>query len=357
MNDNNYLGVLTGVRAIAAYLVFFCHYVSFETFSLYPQWIKMCMAEMHIGVTIFFVLSGFLITFRYYGENKINWKKFFVNRFARIYPVYFLITTLTFLCISKFDLWIYILNVTFLRGYFSDHVLSGIGQGWTLTVEETFYFLTPFIFFVVKRNKFTLIIFPILFLIIGFCLVFFCKMVDFDGLMNSNEFMLHASFFGRSFEFFIGILLALLFGINTKKKYSGSLFTYLGIVIILLHIATLAIIKNNYGNLQESHLGILLNNFSLPLFGISSFFWGILTERSFIAKVLANKLFELLGKSSYFFYLIHAGIFAGMISKISSNVFFIFFVVNLFSVLGYLIIEDPLRQIIKRFILNGKITY
>ncbi|MEO6499619.1 MAG: hypothetical protein ABIN95_11415, partial [Mucilaginibacter sp.] len=63
----NYVPALTGVRAVAAYLVFISHYyyIFGENF---PQIVNRFLGEFHIGVTIFFVLSGFLITYRYYNN-------------------------------------------------------------------------------------------------------------------------------------------------------------------------------------------------------------------------------------------------------------------------------------------------
>jgi peptidoglycan/LPS O-acetylase OafA/YrhL len=84
---------LTGFRAIAAYLVLICH--SFATsFSYSP------IATVHIfdplaylGMSIFFVLSGFVITYTYYDRFvQLPWRQavqaFAVARFARLYPIY-----------------------------------------------------------------------------------------------------------------------------------------------------------------------------------------------------------------------------------------------------------------------------
>ena len=53
---------LTGIRAIAAYMVFIHHYNTFANKGLHDFF-----GEFHIGVTLFFVLSGFLIAHRYYN--------------------------------------------------------------------------------------------------------------------------------------------------------------------------------------------------------------------------------------------------------------------------------------------------
>ncbi|MCU7571659.1 acyltransferase, partial [Riemerella anatipestifer] len=99
MNNNKlFFPALTGYRAIAAWMIFIYHFFPFKNEShSYPKWIANIVWEFHIGVDMFFVLSGFLITYRYFNENPIDFKKYMVNRFARIYPRYFLITVGVFI--------------------------------------------------------------------------------------------------------------------------------------------------------------------------------------------------------------------------------------------------------------------
>jgi peptidoglycan/LPS O-acetylase OafA/YrhL len=155
----NYFKALTGVRVIAAYMVFIHHKNPFDE-NFFGTSIFDFFREFHIGVTIFFVLSGFLIAYRYFEEENINFKYYLVKRFARIYPVYFVLTTVTFLgyaiYYSKLDmnnLGLYFFNITFLRGFFDDLKFTGIAQGWSLTVEECFYFLAPLFLFLLKKVK------------------------------------------------------------------------------------------------------------------------------------------------------------------------------------------------------------
>ena len=53
-------------------------------------------SEFHIGVTIFFVLNVFLICNCYFDNPNFNFKNYLFKRIARIYPIYFILTTLTF---------------------------------------------------------------------------------------------------------------------------------------------------------------------------------------------------------------------------------------------------------------------
>ena len=94
-----YLPALTGVRAVAAYLVFLHHFNPFQSAGT-AQLLHRIVLELHIGVAIFFVLSGFLITLRYSNSTQWTWRwwgTYLRNRFARIYPMYFLLTCAFFL--------------------------------------------------------------------------------------------------------------------------------------------------------------------------------------------------------------------------------------------------------------------
>ena len=57
MKSNSYIPALTGVRAIAAFLVFFHHFNQLD----FPFPLRRTFNEFHMGVTMFFLLSGFLI--------------------------------------------------------------------------------------------------------------------------------------------------------------------------------------------------------------------------------------------------------------------------------------------------------
>ena len=188
MNKNNY-PALTGIRAIAAFMVFLHHYNPFDK-AIFGKNIHNFFSEFHVGVTIFFVLSGFLICNKYFALNNFNMKEYLVKRFARIFPMYFILTSLTFVFFEIYhitssieNLNIYILNISFLRGFFNDLKFSGIPQGWSLTVEEMFYLLAPLFFILIKKSKIFLILIPLIFISVGFLLVSVLSNSNFYGFM------------------------------------------------------------------------------------------------------------------------------------------------------------------------------
>jgi len=114
---------LTGIRLVAATMVCLYHYAPFPVWLAGPA-IPAIVAQFHVGVTIFFVLSGFLICHRYeegFTSKSISFRDYFVRRFARIYPMYFLVTLfvfLPFICHCSFHLPLFLLNISFLQGLF-----------------------------------------------------------------------------------------------------------------------------------------------------------------------------------------------------------------------------------------------
>ena len=93
---------------MAAYLVFFFHFNPFvwadhPAGSLVAEVLGAFVAQGNVGVTIFFVLSGFLIAMRYVDRIEPSWawaKQYLLNRFARIYPLYFLLSAVVFVAMA-----------------------------------------------------------------------------------------------------------------------------------------------------------------------------------------------------------------------------------------------------------------
>lgn len=383
----NYIPALTGVRAMAAYLVFISHF-AYIFDGGFPNIIQRFFGEFHIGVSIFFVLSGFLITFRYYNSFHLtaDWfKQYLKNRVARIYPMYFLLTVAAFVSYfitkdqtitkgSSHPIGLMLLNITFLRGFFYQYWDTGISQGWSLTVEECFYFSAPIIFLIAKKyNKFY--IQPVIITLFAIVMVFIFRDINWHGFFGNFTFVLVFTFFGRCFEFFVGVQLAryvLKKGFTRTNKIS---FTYGGFVLIFVCVFVMALqpVRAPWIAGLETPIGIITNNYFLCVM-VALFFYGILTEDTLFKKLLANPFVELLGKSSYIFYLIHLGwmfnIINGNINRLndyiftlydkwqkdwispfqydSVNLLLIFIVLNAVSICLFKLIEEPLNHYIRK---------
>ncbi len=349
---HDYFPALTGMRWLAATMVFLVHYQPFPAARV-GEALFAFVHEFHTGVTIFFVLSGFLICLRYEDDllsKKIRLRGYFVNRVARIYPVYLLLTIVAFIPFvshNPFNLPVFVLNITFLRGLFDDFKFTGLSVGWSLTVEETFYLFFPLMVLLSRRISYVLQFF--IFFGAGLIIWMFCRKVSFYGLFSSLQFLFEYTFFGRCFEFYCGILLAQYIKKNGLANRVGSppFFTIVSSGWIIACIAGLAV--NTHLSTDKDwflFFETLLNNFLLPP-GIVLLFYGLLTEKSWSQKVLSTPFFEQLGKNSYCFYLIHLGPLLILMQVLKKPVFA--YIVLQFIAYGlYSWVERPLQKLIRQ---------
>ncbi len=346
---------LTGYRAIAAWMIFVYHYFPYQSANL-PQCSKHMAVEFRMGIDLFFVLSGFLITYRYYGQKPLHFRNYIVKRFARIYPVHLMLSIITYLLIFKgkpeitLNNWAeFLANLTLTKALFKDYIFTGIAQGWTLTMEELFYFSAPLFFILIKRKWWTLILIPfsIFFLYYGIKL-FSIQNNLWGGFMQINI----AKYI---FDFFIGITLALLFFKNKSLNIKYLKFTYLGIFMILVYIVIRSLIREQIDTAND-----FVRSFELTLlsaFGIAPLIWGLIHEKTWISKLLSTKPMILLGKSSYVFYLIHWSFISVLITvHLSENKILLFILLNITSVIIYSFYEKPMNIFFKNLWLKKKIT-
>ena len=112
---------------------------------LHPELVRW-INEFHVGVSMFFVLSGFLLAYTY-GQSPLNsrksYGKYMIGRAARILPLYWLILTAYYLDPKFGKLNFSFLTYSLLHGYSNIWNLKGIAQSWSLSVEMTFYALLP----------------------------------------------------------------------------------------------------------------------------------------------------------------------------------------------------------------------
>jgi peptidoglycan/LPS O-acetylase OafA/YrhL len=283
---------LTGVRAVGASVVFFDH------FPLWPD------AHVTLNVMAFFyALSGFLIVRIYYekAQLRLRWlAKYFVNRFARIYPVYFLLLTVAVVLHGNFQPVLLLKNYTLTHALFHDTTFI-IQPSWSLTVEECFYFLAPAFMLLARRFGF-MAPFAAGWLLFAAALAISRLGYSFLG---SPLFVMSTTFFGHFVEFFAGVYLALAVMKLERQgdmRVAGSWRTLAGLAgVLLLIIAMLVVYRHpplNY------HAIVLINNFLIPL-PIALLYWGLLREDTVLARLMSTDIAGLLGRSSYSFYLLH----------------------------------------------------
>ena len=153
-----YIKQLDSFRAIAVLLVIIGHWLS-------PSNILNTLPNGVIGVDMFFVLSGFLITTILFKNRNIEnitngkiLKTFYARRTLRIFPIYYL-TIFSLLAISEYTAtniksdFIYYATYTSNFNFFLNESWDGmLSHMWSLAVEEQFYLIWPWIILFTKKK-------------------------------------------------------------------------------------------------------------------------------------------------------------------------------------------------------------
>lgn len=162
---------LDGLRGIAVLIVMLYHFTAVKKYgtSILDEVVYGLSKTGWLGVDLFFVLSGFLITgilLRARGTSKSYFKSFYVRRVLRIFPLYYAYLFLFFVLLPIFAdqvfpakqlaqleslldiqawFWLYASNIyTFLQG---DHTGLATSHFWSLAIEEQFYLVWPLVVF------------------------------------------------------------------------------------------------------------------------------------------------------------------------------------------------------------------
>jgi len=185
---------LDGIRFIAFFFVFSEHIIwaAIKALDLKSPFLGHILytlfANGTLGVSVFFVLSGFLITFLILKEielrGKLNIRAFYIRRLLRIWPLYYLVLIFVFYLYPFFISFIHpspdafsgrqIYYFAFLSNFDMIHMahegLNGsfvAGVTWSVAIEEQFYLIWPVLFYLVPKKHFSLIF--ILVIVISFC--------------------------------------------------------------------------------------------------------------------------------------------------------------------------------------------
>lgn len=300
-----YFPGLNGVRFFAALLVIIDHTELFKSYLGYQTvWSNGYSSYLGgFGVTIFFVLSGYLITYLLLNEksfSSINIKHFYIRRILRIWPVYFLVVFTTFFIIPKIDLFHvphyyagtahYSVSLFLYTGMLANvaavfyPTVAFANVLWSVAVEEQFYLLWPHI---IKLKRSLLKIFIsiiILYFIIKFSLLIF----NFKRLY----YLLHISCFPALIIGGIGAY----FVFNNSRWIQ---FLYKRSVQLITLILFLVLLSNKF-NFQ--YYGFAMKELNSLI--ICCLIINISTNKNSIVN-LENKAFNYLGKISYGMYAYH----------------------------------------------------
>lgn len=305
-NRKYYLG-LDGLRAIAALIVVLFH---LNAKIFFFGW---------IGVDLFFVLSGFLITnLIVQNLNSHNFiKNFYIRRSLRIFPLYFIVTVpilLFLLILNKTNIFEFLSYITYTQNFYevnSRSYLPLLGHTWSLAIEEQFYLFYPFIFLIFKfdRNRIRTL-FSLILISVVFRFIF-----SFQGY---SVYWQSTLLFSRMDSLLIGGLLVLLVEYyNFSRQRLNQIFNVIiilstiSLIFLYIYIGDYSLINSiksfgNYG-LETSHLShlkfTLLSFIFVSIIGKISYSTSDKSQK--VILVLENQTFKYLGKISYGIYFYH----------------------------------------------------
>lgn len=354
----NRIKSLDGIRAISIIMVLLGHAKDTMSEGFAHNVIFSLFANSSLGVKIFFVISGFLITKLLLAERektgKIDVKDFYLRRIFRIFPVFYL-----------YILVIVILKLTILPNIFNSYSLIGFaviyiwnykhlfisdggtpdngnwffGHLWSLSMEEQFYLIWPVMFIKIKKETLIKVVAVILLLMPLVRIATYFLMPDSRGQIIM---MLHTG--GDSI--LTGCLAALLFESSirfkelvTKYITKGYLVAIAALFLFILSPVIALYLKGAY----SITIGQTLNNLAI----IFLLFWCIYVPSKF-ADVLNSTVLVRIGILSYSLYIWQQLFLTNLndlwVNKFPQNIF----VVAGVACVSYYLIEKPILKLKKR---------
>ncbi len=382
MKEQGQINSLTGLRALAAAMVIFGHIVNYKILGDF--WI---FKYGWTGVNFFFVLSGFLFTILYldkFTERRQSLKEYFLKRIFRIYPLYLLILFATILSRFTYSIADIITHLTMTHAFFSDYRFSINSPMWTLSVEESFYFIVPsLLYFLGKVWNFWDTISDNVKLFVIFILLFLFTLAGNHIVVNIVEIKYHlmklpwdnkvwsATIFGRFSEFGMGIFIGFIClkfpnSLLIKNKLISNSLFILGIISFF----STAWWLESYGGIEEaSKYNSWLYATYIRGFALAA----ALIIMSLYGNSIFNKFFSLsfvvyLGKISFALYLFHYINFA-WINNLASAIMLsfryifhnesisaisVYIIMNLFAAVLYHTVELPCQNYLRARFLSIK---
>jgi len=146
---------LTFTRFLAAIMIVFHHY-SKGFFPFNTATGNLIVQHANIGVSYFYLLSGFVLMIAYGNKEKIVPAQFYLNRVARIYPLYFLsllLILISYVAAHQMDNYRgLLLNLFVVQAWFPPEATKFNAQTWSIGVEFFFYLVFPLLLTYVYRK-------------------------------------------------------------------------------------------------------------------------------------------------------------------------------------------------------------
>jgi len=294
--DTSRFPSLDGLRGLAILTVLFSH------LRLSGNPLYLVIFNGSLGVLFFFVLSGFLITTLCIKEKiitkDISLKNFYMRRVLRIFPVAYLYIIVIIILNFVFKLKISAINIagaalylmnfsSFFRKYYYSYFT---GHYWSLSVEEQFYLIIPFIL----KRKFKAYLFFIL-LIVFVLPVFICLQYYFESV--NKGFLYALTHYLYKFQ---SIATGCLFSVLVfKYSVTNTMTATTKVITNLLAFVAIFVIQYNDFFTVQSVLSSLLVSFLIGYIIITN----LTPSKDVIFRFLNSKILTLIGVLSYSIYI------------------------------------------------------
>jgi peptidoglycan/LPS O-acetylase OafA/YrhL len=301
--DHSRIPELDGIRAIAIWMVLIAHVfygwsTSEQAFARIPGFVMQAISHGWLGVDLFFILSGFLITGILLDsrEKPRYFRNFYARRFLRIMPLYFAVVFVFFICYSRYHGY-FILSTLFaanLANIFNVGVPHGPGVLWSLAVEEHFYLLWPLLVYLLDRKKLATL---------AVCIIALTPVAR--GVAVAHGMPVDAAVYSYSWFRFDGLALGGLLALWVRSPYFKPANSYRFAGLLLGLAVLITVIGIPFGIMHKSPVGVALR-FTQAQFPFAAFFLVILIRQgTLLTAFLRTSLARLSGNLSYCLYLIH----------------------------------------------------
>ncbi len=295
---------LNGVRAIAALMVVVAHTELHKKAFNIPRIGGLNLFNLgKVGVTVFFSLSGFLITYLLLEEKKkfvkVNFKDFYIRRILRIWPLYFLVIIFGFFIYPKVhSAEALLLSVFFMPNIaFTLSLLPAIFDPiWSIGIEEQFYIFHPH-FFRIKKTEhilYGMLIFMALFLGVSVAVSQFYH--------GENIAIKQLFYYARYDNMMIGGIFAVLY-FNTKNEQFDFKFQTLFNLIFNKYVQLLLVVS--FFGFVGLYITYTIPRGDIILALLAVLLIINLCDTDTSIRNLTSEKFQFTGRVSYGIYLLH----------------------------------------------------
>lgn len=357
MKEEKRILQLDGLRFFAVLMVMIAHWLIWKMTN--PIIVNIPFTH---GVTLFFVLSGFLITrillakkdelVKTNTSRKYLIKNFYIRRFLRIFPIYYLLLAILFTIdyrnTRELFPWLVSYSTNIYQSIHNESVGS-FNHFWSLGVEEQFYLFWPFLILFIKPKR---IFSTILIVIISAILLktyFYLYLGSWRATTYFTLNCMHALGIGALLSYFT------LYNKQFVKMLGKPIWLYLGIFLYLIMLYINFKYKFGwYKEVGDEVLFAIVSALVILRASNNGFKWGL-------KYILENKFVTYSGKISYGLYVYHLFIpalyyaIAPKIGLALTNKYILFitfyFITMLVAHFSWLLIERPLNS------LKSKVPY